>query len=84
MIEIDFTTKPKEITPSYVTKAGVNYLYDENGEWHSYNDLPAIVFKSGERHWYKHGIRHRDNDLPAIIWAGGAEQYYVNGERIHK
>ena len=54
MIKIDFTTK--ETVHEYVTNyLGDKFLYDENKELHSYNDLPAVVYFNREKHWYNHG-----------------------------
>jgi len=81
MIIIDFTTK-SEIMPEYIVDVyGNKRLYDQNGELHSYNDLPAVVLTKGKG-WYKHGKRHRNNDLPAIIRPNGSTEYWVDGKRI--
>lgn len=49
---------------------------------HSNCDLPALIYKTGDRYWYKFGICHR-NDLPAIILANGTKYWYQFG-RIHR
>ena len=53
---------------------------NENGELHSYNDLPAKVYW-GNCEWYKKGVLHRDGDLPAVISARGDLEYYQKGKR---
>ena len=53
---------------------------NENGELHSYDDLPANVYW-GNFEWYKNGLLHRDGDLPAYISARGDLEYYQNGKR---
>ena len=81
MIQIDFTTK--STLPEYVVhKYGFKCLLDENGEYHSYNDLPAVVMQNGSKGWFKHGIHHRDNDLPSYIGSTGIKEYWVDGKRI--
>jgi len=81
MIKIDFTTKPT--IPEYVIdKWGYKRLCDENGNLHSYNDLPAFVYEDGTANWFKHGTRHRDNGLPAIVYSWGSTEYWLNGKRL--
>jgi len=71
---------PTITIPDYIlNKFGNKCLYDENGQYHSYNDLPAIIMSSGTKFWYKHGNYHRENDLPAIVWPNGTQEYYKNG-----
>jgi len=82
MIKIDFTNK---IEHKYVVGIhGVKRLFDEKRRLHSYNDLPAKVWPSGAKEWYKHGIRHRDNGLPALIYEDGHKKHYENGKRVYK
>ena len=81
MIEIKFAPRPA-IPEYFVYSCGNKHLLDENQKRHSYNDLPAMVYPSGHKRWYKHGQLHRDNDLPAIIHSNGTKQYWINGERI--
>ena len=79
MIQIDFTTK--NTVPEYVTdKYGSKCLYDQNGKYHSYNDMPALIFPTGSKYWYKHGKLHRDNDFPAVINKSGAKWWCKNGK----
>jgi len=80
MIQIDFTTKPEYV----IDKWGYKRLCDENGNLHSYNDLPACVSINGAKYWYKHGLLHRNSDLPAYIGSNGIKEYWVNGKRINK
>ena len=53
---------------------------NEEGELHSYNNLPAKVYW-GNREWYKNGVLHNDIDLPAVVSAQGDLEYYQNGKR---
>jgi hypothetical protein len=52
------------------------YTKDDIGNYHSYNDNPAIEYLDGScKIWYKNGLIHRI-DNPAIIY------YYVSPELI--
>ena len=51
----------------------------KHGEFHSYDDKPAVVFHNGELHWYEYGKRHRD-DGPAITHPSGYQVWYCNGK----
>ena len=53
---------------------------DENGNIHSYDDLPAKTYR-GNREWYRHGKLHRDNDLPAFNSVRGDKEWYQHGKR---
>ena len=82
MIQIDFTTRA-DIVPDYIVDEwGIKRIYDENGELHSYNDLPAVITPLGSKHWYKHGKLHRENGLPAISYSGGQKEYWIDGIKI--
>ena len=82
MIKIDFSVK-SEIVPEYIVdSSGRKYLFDELGQPHSYNDMPAIIYAYGTKEWFKHGLRHRDNNLPAVIFENGLKHWYVNGDFI--
>ena len=51
-----------------------------NDKLHSFNDQPAIVCASGDKHWYWYGQRHR-KDLPACVSANGYKSWYWYGQR---
>ena len=53
------------------------YTVDENGEYHSYNDKPAINYYDNGYVYMKHGVLHRDNGLTVKIdkWI----EYYKEG-----
>ena len=53
---------------------------DENGNLHSFDDLPAREYW-GNKEWYYHGELHRDNDLPALISTRGDKEWYQHGKR---
>jgi hypothetical protein len=51
---------------------------DENGKIHRDDDLPAIEFSYGEKHWMYRGELHREGDKPASI-TPTEEQWYIHG-----
>ncbi|MEI8270525.1 MAG: hypothetical protein WCG45_04085 [bacterium] len=52
----------------------------KNGIVHR-KDLPAMVYFSGESHWFFNGLRHREKDLPALIEKDGEETFFWQGEK---
>lgn len=56
--------------------------YDSEGKLHRANG-PAVVYASGARSWYRHGIRHRE-DGPAIVHADGSRSWWVNGKHLRE
>ena len=58
------------------------YTTDAEGEYHSFNDLPAIEYFGNDntKIWMYHGLIHRDK-LPAIQ-SGNIKEYYNKGELI--
>ena len=58
------------------------YTTDAEGEYHSFNDLPAIEYFGNDntKIWMFHGLIHRDK-LPAIE-IGNIKEYYNKGELI--
>lgn len=63
-----------------VTTNGSNYWYNQNGEFHRDDDLPAIIYTNGTKKWYQDGHLHRENDLPAVIRADGTKIWYIDGK----
>ena len=51
---------------------------DKEGDYHSYNDEPSIVFDSKKGRWHRHGLRHRLTG-PAVMWNEGTAEYYIEG-----
>ena len=43
---------------------------------------PAVVYCTGEQHWYQNGVLHRE-DGPAIVYPGGNKCWYRNG-KLHR
>ena len=67
---------------------GVEYTEDQyhgwstcnkKGQYHSYNDKPAIIESDGAKFWYKNNRLHRNNDKPAIIYTNGEKHWFKNG-----
>jgi len=71
----------KEPAP-ITTEFGTKRWFNNAGELHRENDLPAVIFKNGTKVWWKNGKRHRENDMPAIIREYGSKEWFVNGEFI--
>jgi hypothetical protein len=57
--------------------------YNENGELHRDNDLPAVEFINGDTEWYANGKLHRLNNLPAIENVNGDKLWNENGKCHH-
>jgi hypothetical protein len=60
--------------------------YDDAGEWHREDNLPAVILKNGDKFYFEHGKRHR-TDGPAIDCAKPngihpAQQYFYQGRYI--
>jgi hypothetical protein len=60
-----------------------NICYYKDDQPHRDNDLPAVEFANGTKHWCQNGKHHRDNDLPAIIHSSGTKQWFKDGE-LHR
>lgn len=56
------------------------YLDEFRLVYHSFEDKPAVYYKSDAKEWYREGILHRDNDLPALIYKDKTKIWYQNGE----
>ena len=54
----------------------------KNGEHHSFNDEPSVVYFNGTKCWHKNGHPHRGHGLPACIYVRGDVEYWINGERV--
>lgn len=67
-------------------KRGVGYTIfrrNDEGDLHSFDDLPAIEHSNGILEYWKNGKLDRDGDRPAIIHPNGTEYYYRDGE-LHR
>jgi hypothetical protein len=80
-----FDTDPiSEEDKKEITLKNYCVIFKRNGLRHRDNDLPAIIYASGTKKWYKNGELHRDNDLPALITYDGAKHWYQNGIFIRR
>ena len=77
-----------ENASSAITEATHGYLYQidfpaviwtRNGKVDSFNDLPAVESRRGDRMWYVQGKLHRDDDRPAYITHNVGSWWYRNG-----
>lgn len=64
---------------NFTTDEG-HYFSGVDGEMHSVNDEPAVIYKDGTKWWYRNGKIHRDNG-PAVVWWNGVEEWWQNNER---
>jgi hypothetical protein len=82
----------------YIAKAINSFIvkkmsgFDEHftflGELHSFNDMPASIYKSvidncSLHMWFRYGKLHRDNDMPAIMYSDGSQSWYQYG-KLHR
>lgn len=51
---------------------------------HRENDLPAVIYGNGTKHWFRYGKFYRDNDLPAVIEWSGSKYWYDQDDNIHR
>ena len=64
-----------------VDSNGAKRWYNQYGQKHRENGLPAIEYANGSKYWYKNGKLHRENGLPAIEFFDGEETWYdENGD----
>ncbi len=57
-----------------------DYVYwGELNKPHRDFDLPAIIYNSGRREYYKNGLLHREDDKPAIEEPNKYYAWYING-----
>jgi len=59
---------------------GDRWWYSKQGQIHREKDLPVIIYKKGEKHWFKDGSKHREKDLPALIYSTGDQIWYKEGK----
>ena len=81
---IDFDTETKTAVIDKILVEPVKddnevVTVDSNGNYHSYDDQPAIIRDNGKtRFWYRNGVIHRE-DGPAVIWADGTQDWMIDG-----
>lgn len=60
------------------------YTVDDNGKFHSYNDMPAIDFLHyNMKIWYEHGLRHRLEIYGPALISDNVIEYY-NKDKLHR
>lgn len=64
-----------------IDSSGTIRWYDEKGQIHRDNDLPAIVRSNGTQEWWVKHKMHREGDLPAFIGSQGARIWCKNNTR---
>ena len=52
-----------------IDKYGDKWWYDEEKKLHR-SGGPAVIYSSGSKFWFQHGMAHRNNG-PALIWNFG-------------
>lgn len=55
--------------------------YFSYGQKHREGDLPAVIFDTGYKEYWKNGNLHRVNG-PAIIFSDGTKLFYLEGRRL--
>ena len=63
-----------------IDENGNKCWYNDKGDLHRENDLPALELVSGDKHWFLNGEMHRETG-PACEYADGNKIWYLNGER---
>ena len=51
--------------------------YNDKGELHRENDLPAVEWTDGSKAWCLNGKLHRENG-PAVEYANGTKAWWLN------
>src|SRR5688572_12748152 len=65
-----------------IDENGVEKWYDEKGQLHRDNDLPAMS-RDELLCWYQHGKLHRENDKPAVIDREGCQEWWFE-DKLHR
>jgi len=53
---------------------------NSSSQLHRDGDLPAVIYASGTKEWFKDGLCHRDNG-PAVVWFNESKEWWKNGVR---
>jgi hypothetical protein len=61
---------------------GTKFWYNDKGELHRENDLPAVEYVSGYKSWYLNGELHRETG-PAVEYADGTKLWLLN-DKYHR
>lgn len=73
-------SETKDVYTDEIDEYGTHHWY-KNGELHSLEDKPAVIWANGNQEWFFEGKRHRLEDKPAIIMANGFQEWYFEGKR---
>lgn len=68
---------------SMVDEYGTQFWYDKHDHFHRENDLPAIVYSTGIKVWYKHGILHRIGG-PSYVDPIDNEEEWMQDGKFHR
>jgi len=63
---------------TYAVEKDKKSTKDSRGQYHSNNDLPAVIYNSGIKVWYLHGLIHRETG-PAVMFDNGIMLFYKCG-----
>ena len=80
----DYSKDGKYVLPTgeylHVSNGSKFYYKDKSYKiLHRENNLPAIEYTNGAKHWCVNNKLHRENDLPAIEYADGNKEWWLNG-----
>lgn len=70
------------MSKTVVTPHGTLIWYNEFGQIHRGNDLPAVIDANGDQEWFVNDRKHRENNLPAAVCTDGRKFWYKDGIRI--
>jgi hypothetical protein len=61
-------------------KKEFKYSVDSDGEYHSFDDQPAVEYFNGTKIWMKNGVIHRCQYLGPAFQSNIKMEYYTNGK----
>ena len=64
-----------------IDEFGTEIWRDFDGQYHRDNDLPAMIYKNGNKYWFKHGKLHNLNG-PATEEIDGEKEYWIEGIKL--
>jgi hypothetical protein len=63
--------------PADETSHGDQHWYDRNGLLHRDGDLPATIWRNGDKYWHKNEDVHRELG-PAVVRSNGNVEFWLN------
>ena len=54
--------------------------FNSSSQLHRDGDLPAVIYASGTKEWFKDGLCHRAGG-PAVVWFNESKEWWTNGVR---